>query len=82
MIEENKKICLDGANDGIIGSTMLCTTFGDAAKNSPGIQIFDRPTDGTKYVMIGKGNYQYQQAAGGVYYVGNSESVNTINLFK
>lgn len=59
MLEAEKKICLDGSGDNI-DDTSICTTFGEAAKISPNITIFSRPIDGKKYVIIGRGDYQYQ----------------------
>lgn len=66
MIEADKKICLDGSGDTIDGTT-ICTTFGEAASLSPNIQTFTRLTDGKKYVIIGRGDYQYQDTVGGDY---------------
>lgn len=59
MLEASKKICLDGSGDSIDGTT-ICTTFGEAAAMTPGITTFVRPTDGKRYVIIGRGDYQYQ----------------------
>ena len=81
MIEADKVICLDGSGDAIDG-TAICTTFGEAAILSPDITRFTRPTDGKQYVIIGKGDYQYQNTVGGDYSKVSSTSADSINLFK
>ncbi len=65
MIEADKKICLDG--EGNIDDTVICTTFGEAAATDASIIKFTRPTDEKKYVILGKGDYQYQTSVGGAY---------------
>jgi uncharacterized repeat protein (TIGR01451 family) len=81
MIEESKKICITSTGSSLSPQT-LCTTFGEAVVWQSGIHRFQR-FDGTTYVVLGNGDYQYQTGATfpyqQVHLNGNS---NNINLFR
>ena len=82
MLEAEKRICLDGSDVGIIDGTRICTTFGEAAALSDDITVFTRPTDNRRFVIIGRGDYQYQPSIGANYVKLTSNSASSINLFR
>ena len=66
MVEAEKQICLQGSGEGVDNKT-ICTTFGAAAEefnrtNSTKILTWTRPTDGKRYVVIGNGDFQYENS--------------------
>lgn len=83
MIEYNKPICLESSGDAL-NSGRICTTFGQAAEqlNASAVQIWVHPMTGAKYVILSRGDFQFQNAVGGQYYLTHANSSNSINLFK
>lgn len=78
MIEANKKICIKSEGTSL-NSENICTTFGEGAPTS---MLWTRPIDGKKYVVIGQGDFQYQNILAGPYYVNSVNNSNDITLFK
>lgn len=63
MIETTKKICLDSSGDAL-NTRRVCTTFGDAASGISTIKVWQNPITRQEYVVIGNGDFQYQQTVG------------------
>jgi len=60
MIPANKEFCLSSTGSSL-SNQKICTTIGESLSlSSTGIQVFTRPTDGKKYVILGTGDFQYQ----------------------
>jgi hypothetical protein len=78
MIAADKQICLKSSGVALNTQT-ICTTFGAEA---PVSMIWTRPIDGKKYVVLGQGDFQYQNTLGGPYYRDSINSSNNVILFK
>ncbi len=61
---------------------VICTTFGEAAATDNSITKFTRPTDGKEYIILGKGDYQYQTSVGDTYTGRTANSASDIDLFR
>ncbi len=81
MIEADKRICLKSGGNALNSET-ICTTFGDAALLDPDVVTWTRPIDGKPYVILGQGEFQYQEVIGGPFYVRSTSGPNNIDLFK
>jgi hypothetical protein len=81
MIEASKRICITSTGSSLSSQT-LCTTFGEAVVWQSGIHTFQR-FDGTKYIVLGNGEYQYQTGAAMPYQQQElTTNSNNINLFR
>lgn len=64
MVEYEKDICLESSGEAL-NSRKVCTTFGQAAESlNTNIQVWTHPMNGRRYVVIGRGDFQYQDKAG------------------
>jgi hypothetical protein len=83
MIPYDKVFCLSSTGS-VLNSERVCTTIGEAVRYiGNGVQIFERPTDGKKYVVLGAGDFQYQEKIAGPYFIGTAHNtISTVNLFK
>jgi hypothetical protein len=84
MVEAEKQICLEGSGDAVDGKK-ICTTFAEAANLSNAL-VWTRLTDNRKFVVIGNGDFQYENPDDkkrGTYLGASVEgNKNEVNLFK
>jgi len=82
MIPEDKIFCLT-ATGSALNRERICTKIGNATSYlGNGVQTFTRLTDNKKFIVLGAGDFQYQQVVGGPYYIGRANSANAVQLFK
>lgn len=82
MVEFSKDACLESSGPAL-NARKVCTTFGQAASSlNSNVQIWTHPMNGKQYVILGRGDFQYQTIPGGVFSLAKANSSNSINLFK
>lgn len=81
MIEADKGICLKSEGTSL-NSERICTTFGNAVTNAnkDHLELLQTLPNGKQYVILGSGDYQYQNADSS-YSVSTIQNPNNIKLF-
>lgn len=84
FIEYEKQICLNAEGAALNVPKTVCTTFGEAVTQigQTNVQTWTHPMTHVRYVILGRGDFQYQETLGGQYKVYGVVSANNINLFK
>lgn len=82
MIPADKVFCLSSTGASL-SNQKICTQIANGLSlSNTGIQVFTRPTDGKKYVVLGSGDFQYQPTVGAPYLLGRANSTPSVSLFR
>lgn len=82
MIAEDKTFCLSSSGASL-SNQKICTQIKNSLSlSNTGLQVFTRPTDGKRYIILGSGDFQYQPSIGAPYLVGRANSTQSVSLFR